>query len=1055
MSAPSFEALVRRLAVSGRFDPIALFADIPEAEAQTMTARLARLCEEEISENAYAWVLRAAARREALAWFDNRDEIKRVIAQAPKVGPGDQFGEMLRAALQGRLAAGRTVAARAAADDARQAALQFASCVPALSEREISTDLEDTRMRIALRERDDALDIVLARNAKLYGREQPRRRINEFVSDRTQDIRPLLVAGLGGVGKSALIAALVRSWKRRSNSPLVILLDFDRPALSAGDPIEIVREFTRQLGFEWHRGGSADRDARDRAQGIMQDMRRQLRATRQSAGEVIRIHAEEQFSLLQSLVFYPLKAELPAELRESTIIMIMDTFEAVGIRGPEVINRVLDVEASLREISGFSRLRTIVSGRGVPLPEDIAIQRFGEKTRWIEIGGLATEPAAAFLESRDQSGKFRAKSLRIDAARALDGHPLALIVLERYARERSAGEVADLLRDIRDDPAFSAEFAQVFLYSRILERIGDNDVRALAHPGLVLRYVTPDLIRLVLAEPCGLGKVSVDRSWELFAKLKREYWLVDIVNDNLVRHRPDLRRLMLSGLFAAPRSTDTQLATDEKAKRRAAAMAVSRAAAAYYRDGPPSNDPGLDYWSSLGPNRRRAQEFYHKALAGTKAPQNLSSELAALVRSELGEDLETMPLAWRAVVKAAVGEALTMTDGEIGTLRGSLRDTAEKARIEADLQQGETARGLLRSRSEQARKRAARSKATKRPVGDLGLIGSEVLAAFDEADIDAVVEVGSPLLHRYLEGDISESVRKIAVIGRLWETDIWKILISTAAIKKIIIHIDVKFIDMIQWPLLYFSDSLTSGKFAANLIKYNFVSLDGARFFSAATARRDPKLPGVIPANALALGGPWVWSGKSVRRNQDGYEAFMKSAVPAPRPGYWARTLGLEFGPKVLSFISGEYGRRSGLKGLEQIYQEGETVKILPPTNRESLPELLAILRGLTPELHQPARRLLTTLPQSAAIDLARELSSRSPFWPAELLFDKSNSNQYTVRHALPLIESADRCGLLYFALQFLGEHDVRAKRLVAIHDVITDRLFTYQTAASRKSRLK
>jgi hypothetical protein len=74
-------------------------------------------------------------------------------------------------------------------------------------------------------------------------------------------------------------------------------------------------------------------------------------------------------------------------------------------------------------------------------------------------------------------------------------------VLERFARNRSAQEVDALIQDLENNPDFSAEFTQAFLYTHILERIDDEEVMHLAHPGLVLRLVTPDLIRLVLAKP--------------------------------------------------------------------------------------------------------------------------------------------------------------------------------------------------------------------------------------------------------------------------------------------------------------------------------------------------------------------------------------------------------------------------------------------------------------------------------------------------------------------------------------------------------------------------
>ena len=48
----------------------------------------------------------------------------------------------------------------------------------------------------------------------------------------------------------------------------------------------------------------------------------------------------------------------------------------------------------------------------------------------------------------------------------------------------------------------------------------------MAHPGLVLRRVTPDLILKVLAQPCGIEVPDEETARELFDELAREVSLV-------------------------------------------------------------------------------------------------------------------------------------------------------------------------------------------------------------------------------------------------------------------------------------------------------------------------------------------------------------------------------------------------------------------------------------------------------------------------------------------------------------------------------------------------
>lgn len=1042
MSAPELDTLLSRLAVTGRFDPARLLRPVPDAQIDALAARLAEYCDEDLTGGRYRWILRASARRGALERLGSKSALRQALADAPAIDRGDRFGEMLRASLAGKLAPA-SGPVDPIAEEARQAALQFARHVPALGGRAIADALDDTRMRIALREREDALSIVLGRDSRLFGRRDELDRIRRFVEGRGRDARPLLVTGMGGIGKSTLLAAVIRGWTRRRGAPAVVLLDFDRPALSSGDPIEIVREFTRQLSFEWITSKTLPKTLRQDGHQILRDKRAQLIATYEAGGEVHRMHAESQFSMLSSLLFHPLLSELPAQLRKAPVVLAMDTFEVVGRQGPEVTRRVLDLEAALRQQAGFTRLRTIVSGRGIPLAEELAVQHFGAPGRWLALEGLEEEAAAAFLADRDRRRKFRSKATRVHAARVLKGHPLALLVLERYARQRSAAEVARLLRDVAGDPGFSAEFAQTFLYARILERIRDPEVRALAHPGLVLRYVTPGLIRLVLAAPCGIGAVSEAESEKLFEKLKGEYWLVDTIDARLVRHRADLRRLMLPGLFAGPRATDTDEVAERKRALRDAARAVCRAARDFYLDGPPAGDPARAYWEALTPRARLAEQFYHDGLAGGAPPSELSREVAADIRSELREDLDTMPAGWRAVVKAALDDALALSEEETATLSGDWRERVESARIDADLRHGETVRARERSRSARVRKRAEQGRvahagppsAASAGRDELPLVEKEVLACFADADLEGVVKIGGRLIDALATATVTDVTTKNAAAGRLWDTALWKAVVASpwadprfeSAFDDLVVHK----LDM-PWSLvLLVAAGSRRIEFLASpkALEHTRQGQDRTRLFAARVAR------GLAPH-----GGDWL---------EIGAETLAVGSFAWLRPNRrkrdepWAEWL--RFGPKMTEFIEKPPVRSLTLEGLEILYRAGEsaTLGFGSDTQPGDLPGLLGSLRGLTPELHHPASRILRDLGKDVGEFLAVQLAGLSELWPRDLYFVGRNAPAYTERHALPLVETADRLGLLRTVLDDLSQRDPRGARLLAFHEAITERLFT------------
>jgi hypothetical protein len=94
-----------------------------------------------------------------------------------------------------------------------------------------------------------------------------------------------------------------------------------------------------------------------------------------------------------------------------------------------------------------------------------------------------------------------------------------------------------------------AEKIQALLYGRILGHIHDGDVRKLAYPGLIVRRLDADVIREVLAEPCGLDLKSRNE-YTILGELAKEAALVEIdPNDSSMRHRPDVRRAMIEDLL--------------------------------------------------------------------------------------------------------------------------------------------------------------------------------------------------------------------------------------------------------------------------------------------------------------------------------------------------------------------------------------------------------------------------------------------------------------------------------------------------------------------------
>jgi tetratricopeptide (TPR) repeat protein len=258
-------------------------------------------------------------------------------------------------------------------------------------------------------------------------------------------------------------------------------------------------------------------------------------------------------------------------------LIVFDTFEEVQYAGKtpelELGHFFLDLRRNYRNV------RAVVSGRAYPAelktvvdtpPIDIEIKEFDEDSANAYLKNLGVDQADFRKRLFEQVG----------------GNPLSLkLAAEVFLRE---GGDEKGIRDLKTTNwlilGVSEAKIQGQLYERILGHLhGDPDLKALAHPGLVLRRITPEIIQEVLQGPCKISVPTPQRAQELFGAFQREVSLVEVAEDGSLHHRPDVRRLMLGDL---KRDKYPQMAE------------IEEAAVAYY-----SNQPGLV---------ARAEEIYHR-----------------------------------------------------------------------------------------------------------------------------------------------------------------------------------------------------------------------------------------------------------------------------------------------------------------------------------------------------------------------------------------------------------------------------------------------------------
>jgi hypothetical protein len=382
---------------------------------------------------------------------------------------------------------------------------------------------------------------------------------------------PLVIYGPGGVGKSTLVARFILEHARAHETERFpfAYLDFDRSEVEFDQPITLILEAVRQLGVQYVH-------AREQCESLRREWLTDFgpRQPGKVLGEVQTIAPVNSSALARLLAratrdFVTLLGSLG--VTDRPVVFVLDTFEEVQRRSEEYVGTIWRMVDDLR--AAIPRLRVVIIGRS-----DLA----GVRTQAMPLKGLDREAAVGYLVARG----VRDRSAAARLARQLGGSPLSLkLAIEVLKREGldGSGQLDIATREyffLRVDDAL----IQRQLYARILNYVQDEEVRRLAHPGLVLRQITPDLILQVLREPCGLDAVRTLADAEnLFQRIRREVALVSVVDGNTVRHRSDLRLLMVPLVRAAEPGKASQI--DAMAARYYAAQttAAARAEEIYHR----------------------------------------------------------------------------------------------------------------------------------------------------------------------------------------------------------------------------------------------------------------------------------------------------------------------------------------------------------------------------------------------------------------------------------------------------------------------------------------
>ncbi|WP_435601086.1 AAA family ATPase [Streptomyces sp. C10-9-1] len=350
----------------------------------------------------------------------------------------------------------------------------------------------------------------------------------------------LMVHGPGGIGKSSLVARFVLD--HVGPGPTVRLpfayLSFDRPDLLPQQPLTLLAEAARQLGVLRpalaaearavaalaHRTLLADRTAEDESARTLPGRR---------GG-----HDRDERRLVERFARLVAAAAPPEPQGPGSVLLVLDTLEIAQRQGATAMARLTHFLDALQD--ACPRVRVVLAGRA---PLDDASRR----TRRLTLSGFEPALALGFLRGHIGSAAGPVDEAFLSSVVTLYGtNPLSLKLTAELVRRLGPEGLTDAGARRELTEATGAEQLQGMLYRRILDHLDGEDLRRIANPGLAVRRVTPEVIRKVLAGPCGLGPVDWGRAEDLFAALKAEASLVEPAPDGgAVVQRHDVRGAML------------------------------------------------------------------------------------------------------------------------------------------------------------------------------------------------------------------------------------------------------------------------------------------------------------------------------------------------------------------------------------------------------------------------------------------------------------------------------------------------------------------------------
>jgi len=659
-AAPPVTPLSVAAAMRGCFMPSDLTTDVDAHKSSI--AEIIAVSDVLSTGSERAWQLRPEARRDILLQARNNNLLSQASVRAEALNPYDREGPVLRRVLAGE----RLDVDLMELDELEQLATVAEWLEGSdLAELPLSVDL---RRLIARRGILDPFRLLVGRPVKagpngsedrVVGRSAQTERLRAYVGlrepeelkhyvTRTLDSlwstvtfkdsnQPLLVRGIGGMGKSTLIGKFVLDHALFAGVDLPFAyLDFDSAALAPRQPLQLLIEIAVQLGLCLPLAEpDLGRYRGDLRQTIDNQARNFTRRQRESAtGSELSSYCESLRSIVEKV-----------NGGRAPVLIVFDTYEIVqhdeeAVAGVNALINALRTPA-MRE---WNNLRLVIAGRG-----DLTDIETPQKP--VDLRQLSLAETGELLRRRSKAETLDLTEAHIaELAPALRNSPLDVIVVTNWLKDKEPDQRASLLASLiegvgqeidaatQSEDEVGAELVALritgILTRRMIEHINDKDVRKLAEPGLVVRTITPEIIRDVMAPVSGLcdgeHPLAQGAEYELFRRLQNERWLVTR-QGSVLRHRPEVRRAML----ALMRGKDKQkfAAANQRALER-------------FREGADQDETG------------RSETIYHMLLGGSTPLEDVDALWTPAMARPLASAVDDLSEPAQSYLKAKLGRSV-------------------------------------------------------------------------------------------------------------------------------------------------------------------------------------------------------------------------------------------------------------------------------------------------------------------------------------------------------------------------------------------------------------